>query len=461
MIERLWWERSGRDNGISGLEYDSSGSLMIGGIHVSDIVGDENIGTPTYVYDGNRIVDNFHMIDDGLRDASIRYKTGKETRVDPSIKGHTTLADIQLLRRNGAEYVDVTSPYEGRIAVEAGFRPDNVMFTGTSVSNDTIRKVLEMGLFMNIDSMSQLLRLHKIHPEAMDIAIRWNPGTGAGKYPDTITAGSESEGRPIKFGIQKNKVLYIAELAQSYGKNVCGLHQHIGSGWNGDTVYDFLHTVDETLGMAGVLEAKVHAPLRFVNFGGGPGVRYEESDRPFPWDVYFDGICSKVAKSGLDFQAIEIEPSRSIFGDAGIAVFRVNTVEEKNDNLIIGVDGGFNVLARPKLYHSYHEFVPCERTGNYRLATVVGRLCETGDILTVEEKDGKVSYKRWMEIPEEGDYIAALCAGAYGFEMGSNYNKWPLSARVSVYNGKARLTGRRQTYEDLRKLEVGLDELEL
>ncbi|MBI4972817.1 MAG: hypothetical protein HZC16_03250 [Candidatus Omnitrophica bacterium] len=452
MAELEWFERPGH-------EY-LDGSFCVGGIPMSDLA--EKYGTPLQVTYANGFLDNFHMIDGGLRESSEKHETGKETRVDVSIKGHTTLADIQLLRRNGAEYVDVTSPYEGRVAVEADFRPDNVMFTGTSVSDYALGEILRMGLFINIDSESMLRRLHEMHPEPMDIAIRWNPGIGAGKYPDTITAGKESEGRPVKFGIPAGRVLYVAELAQKeYGKRVCGLHQHIGSGWNGDAVHDFLHTVDDTLAMAAALREKVHAPLRFVNFGGGPGIKHRESDQPFPWRTYFDGICSKVAKSGLDSQAIEIEPSRAIFGNAGVLLLQVNTVEEKNGNLIIGVDGGFNVLARPKLYKAYHEIIPCEKTGNYGVATVAGPLCETGDILTVEERDGHVSYRRFMEIPKEDSYVAVLCTGAYGFEMASNYNKWPLPARVTVYNGRDYLVGRRQKYSDLRQLEFSLEDLKL
>ncbi|MBI5061382.1 MAG: diaminopimelate decarboxylase [Candidatus Aenigmarchaeota archaeon] len=450
MTDKEWFERPGH-------EY-RGGTFEIGGIPASELA--EKFGTPLYVTDANRILYNFHRMKDIFEKKSKEHGTGKETRIDPSLKGHTDLAIAQLLRRNGCEYVDVTSPYEGMVAKEAGFDPTNIMFTGTSVSNQTLRQVLDMGLFMNIDSGSQLRRLNEIFPYEMDVAIRWNPGIGAGKYPDIITAGKESEGRPIKFGIEAGKVLYIAELAESYGKNVCGLHQHIGSGWNGAAVDDFLSTVDETLAAAGRLRDKV-GRLRFIDFGGGPGIRYKADEKEFPWEHYFDGICCKVKQSGQDFQAIEVEPSRSIFGDAGILLLQVNTVEKKNGNLIIGVDGGFNVLARPKLYKAYHEFIPCERTGRYGEATVAGPLCETGDILTVEEKDGKVLYKRMMEIPKEGSYIAALCAGAYGFEMGSNYNKWPLPARVMVYDGIAHLIGRRQTYDDLRKLEVSLDQLDI
>jgi diaminopimelate decarboxylase len=254
------------------------------------------------------------------------------------------------------------------------------------------------------------------------------------------------------------KILEVAEQAKNMGKEIRGLHQHIGSGWLGSDINDFQSTVDETLAIYAAIEKVNGTPLRFVDFGGGPGIRYKESDEEFPWQTYFDGICSRVARSSLGFEAIEIEPSRSVFGDAGILLLNVNNIERKSGNLIIYADGGFDKLIRPKLYDASMQSVNCKRTGRFEEATVVGPLCETGDILTVDKIGGRKVYRRLMEIPEEGDPIAITHAGAYGYEMGSNYNKWPLPARVMVYDGKAYLVGKRQTFEQLMNLEVSLDE---
>ena len=415
MSEKLWWERTG-------LEYNND-SLNIGGVEAITIAN--KFGTPTYVYDSARFVDNFNRISNALNNYADR-----EIRIDYAMKANSSFDVLRLLRENGCKYIDVTSPGEARIAIAAGYKNNDVMFTGTSVSDKTLEDLLRLGVFINVDSSSELRRLHHFHPDEMEISVRWNPGIGAGAYGDTITAGKEVKGKPIKFGIEEEKMEEFVMKAKSYGKKVVGLHQHIGSGWKGADVNIFLETVDKTLAMERRIQEITGSPLRFVDFGGGPGIRYKKEDREFPIDVYAKGICDKVKESVLDFEAIEVEPGRYIVGDAGILLTEVNTVEEKNGNLIIGIDAGMHTLIRPKLYGAHHEIIPIKRNGNFGISTVAGPICETGDLLAI---------KRYMEIPEEGDYLAFLCAGAYGYEMASNYNMWGLPERVIISDGNFKI----------------------
>jgi diaminopimelate decarboxylase len=281
----------------------------------------------------------------------------------------------------------------------------------------------------------------------MEVSIRWNPGFGAGFCGSTITAGKESHGRPIKFGVEEAKVLDVCQMAKNYGKRVVGLHQHIGSGWKGEDVYMFLETVNRTVEMARVIEDQ-NDELRFIDFGGGPGIPYQEGEPEFPIDVYAEGICNEVKNSGLGIETIYVEPGRYVVGDAGILLTEVNTVEEKNGNLIIGVDAGFHTLVRPAFYGEedkdgnfvpcYHEITSCVRGYDKGVVTVVGLLCETGDVLAI---------KREMEIPNEGDVLAVLNAGAYGHVMASNYNSWPLPAEVMIKDGNLALIREHQTFE--------------
>ncbi|TEU08994.1 diaminopimelate decarboxylase [Candidatus Bathyarchaeota archaeon] len=322
------------------------------------------------------------------------------------------------------------------------------MFTGTSVTYETMDHLLEKGILINIDSFSQMRRLARIAPDGLEVSVRWNPGKGAGFDPKVITAGARSHGRPVKFGIEEGKVLDLCREALELGLRPVGLHQHIGSGWTGDDVDQFLDTVALTLGMAERMADLLGHDLRQVDFGGGPGIPYRPEQEEFPIERYCEGICRQVADSALGVERICVESGRYIVGDAGVLLTRANTVEEKSGNAIVGVDAGFNTLLRPAFYgeyvgdrfrEAYHEIVDASRVEGPRdHCTVAGPLCETGDLLAID---------RWMTRPEEGDTLAILGAGAYGYSMASVYNLQPRPAEVVVPAGK--LVTRREDLESL------------
>jgi diaminopimelate decarboxylase len=172
-------------------------------------------------------------------------------------------------------------------------------------------------------------------------------------------------------------------------------------------------------------------PLEFIDFGGGPGIRYKEEQSPFPIEDYARGIVELVRQAGFGC-TIAIEPGRFIVGESGVLLLEINTVEEKNVP-VIGVDGGFNTLVRPAFYGSYHQMVVCNRVqgGRERDFMVAGNLCESGDVFTESKKQ-----LRRLPEPREGDILALLCAGAYGYEMGSAYNSRPFPAQVLLLGGQ-------------------------
>jgi diaminopimelate decarboxylase len=291
-------------------------------------------------------------------------------------------------------------------------------------------------------------RLAKIAPDALPVSIRWNPGEGAGFNPAVITAGAESHGRPIKFGIEEDRILELCSEALSLGLKPVGLHQHIGSGWTGDDVDHFLETVDSTLQLASQMADALGYPLEQLDLGGGPGIPYKPGQQEFPVDRYGEGIFSCIKDSNIKFKRLCIESGRYIVGDAGVLLTRVNTVEKKYGNLLVGVDAGFNTLVRPAFYgiyegdqfhETYHHIVIVERvTGPQAECTIAGPLCETGDLLAV---------KREMTKPEEGETLAILGAGAYGYSMASIYNFQPRPPEV-ILPGCIQAV-RRETYTDL------------
>ncbi|MFQ6053622.1 MAG: diaminopimelate decarboxylase family protein, partial [Candidatus Bathyarchaeia archaeon] len=202
--------------------------LYVGGVGCVELA--EKFGTPTYVYNSERIVDNFRRLE-----GSLRRHADREVAVYYAVKANFNPAILELLAELGA-YADILSIDEAKFASSFGFEKGRIMFTGTSVSDDTLRYLLDAGVLINIDSFSQMRRLAAIAPEGLDVSIRWNPGSGAGFNPKVITAGAESHGRPVKFGIEEPRILEAYGEAVDLGLNPVGLHQHIGSGWTGRDV---------------------------------------------------------------------------------------------------------------------------------------------------------------------------------------------------------------------------------
>ena len=402
----------------------------------------DRFGTPVYVYNIERVIENYKR----LRDSLTHY-ADRDVVVYYAVKANPNPVILESLAHEGA-HADVVSPYEAELALRNGYDASKVMFTGTSVTDETMEYLLERNVLINIDSFSQMRRLAKLVPEGLPVSVRWNPGEGAGFNPAVITAGAESHGRPIKFGIEEGKILELCEEALSLGLKPIGLHQHIGSGWTGADVTHFLDTVDATLRVASKMTDMLGYKLDQLDLGGGPGIPYRPGQPDFPVETYGEGIFSRIKDSGLDFERLCVESGRYIVGDAGVLLTQVNTVEKKYGNLIVGVDAGFNTLVRPAFYGSYedeqfhetyHHMVVAERVeGPRESCTVAGPLCETGDLLAV---------KRDMTRPEEGETLAILGAGAYGYSMASIYNFQPRPPEVIVPSCK--VATRRETLTDL------------
>lgn len=427
-----FWEEEGH------LEVEGN-QLYLGGVDTNYLV--KKYGSPLYVYNSDRTKENYRELNDLFEENADRNH-----RIHYAMKANPHPTILEMLEGEGV-HLDTVSPGEAEIGLKSGFGPQRILYTGTSVSNEDMRRVLDLGVKLNIDSLSQLERLNEIlenegySKDALKLSIRWNPGEGTGSDSKTITAGAESHGKPIKFGVPEDKVERAAKKAVDYGFNLVGLHQHIGSGWLGEEAIDsFLSTVDSTLEMARNV-GEIAGGLEFVDFGGGPGIPYREEDPEFNTKRYVKGICEKVSESGLDFETTAIEPGRYIVGDSGLLLTEVNTVEEKHGNLIVGVDSGFNHLLRPGMYGAHHEVINCSRVeGEEVEGTVAGNLCETGDILAT---------KRKMVKPEEGDVLALHNAGAYGMCMASNYNSRERPAEAAISQGEDRLITERETVKDL------------
>jgi len=411
-----WWE--------TGFVAVESNRLKIAGRDASELAA--RYGTPLYVYGKDRILELYARLDDAFG-----RHTGRETRICYAMKANPHKGILRLLRARGA-WVDAVSPCEVETALKAGFPAERILYTGTSVSRTDLRSVFAIeGLTVNIDAAEQLAVMGEVKREfpdrAIRVSVRWNPGVGRGFHAKAITAGKRSsDGTPIKFGVEAGKVLPVFAKARKMGFKPVGLHQHLGSGWVREDFGMVRIAVDRLVRKAREVE-KAGFPLEFLDFGGGFGPRYLKSRDVFPVEDYIAYLTKAVDRAGLSVRALALEPGKFLVGDAGVLLLGVEYVKESYGNIFACVDGGtFNTVPRPAIYlTAHHEIVNAGRVDGTHKArvTVAGNLCETGDVFGRE---------RSMPLPESGDVLAVLCAGAYCRSMASHFNLRQIPREVLV-----------------------------
>jgi len=403
--------------------------LFIDGVSTKDLA--EKYDTPLYVISEQRIRDNYKRLHEALT------QNYSKIRIYYAMKANSNLAILKVLESEGAN-IDAVSPGEVFMALTSGFTPDRILFTGTSVRNDELKFLSASGVTINLDSQSQLQRLLKIALPRL-VSFRVNPEIGAGHHDHCITAGKET-----KFGIWEADVIKAYQAAKDAGVQHFGIHMHIGSGiLNPDP---FLAALEKFLSIAKKVHEQVGINFEFVDIGGGIGVPYKPEEKELDLKVYAEKILSlfkaKVAQYGLGEPYFCVEPGRFLVCDSTILLTTVNTIKSTPYKKFVGVDAGFNTLIRPAMYGSYHHVVVANKmtAENEEKVDIAGPICESGDLLA---KD------RLLPRIEEGDLLAVLNAGAYGFSMSSQYNARPRAAEVMVKNGKHKLVRKREQFDDL------------
>lgn len=427
----MWWK-------ISGSLEVKDHELHIAGVNAREIA--ETYGTPLYVTNGKRIEENYNRLFKALQ-TNLR----RNLVIYYSIKANSSIAILKLLERLGAS-VDTVSPFEVLAAEKAGFSRDHIICTGTSFSNEDMIAVADKAK-MNIDSVSQLKRYANLVRERSfnrNISIRINPGKGAGHCPDCVTAGEDA-----KYGIPEQEAESVYKLALEYGLRPVGIHQHIGSGILPPNLEVFYANVEKLMNITGKITNALNLDFEFIDFGGGLGIPYKQSDIPIDIEDFGKKISaiieSKASEYGLGNFDVCFEPGRFIVGDSTILIIKVVDNNKKYMNEL-GVDAGFNILDRPARYKTYHEIVNVNKadlkaTEQYRVS---GNLCESGDVFT----ENKHSLRK-LPATNEGDYLAILDAGAYGSSMSSNYNMRPRAREIMIYEGKVKIIRERDSFVDL------------
>lgn len=406
--------------------------LWIGGCDAVELAF--KYGTPLYVTDEDRIRANFHGYKKAL---SSRYQS---IRILYAAKANGNPAILKILAEEGAG-ADVFSSGELIIALQAGMKPEYLLFNGSSKTEADHRLAVEKGVRVSLDSIDELMQLDRIAGEAgkiVEVSFRVNPAIDVPTHPKIATGLATS-----KFGIP------AATITEAYAqalvcKNVVpvGIHCHIGSQIL--SVEPFAKEAQVLMEVVAELH-KMGVKFKFVDLGGGLGVCYEHYGGPAPaFDAYADAVMPEIISTftrlGISPE-IWIEPGRSMVCDSTILLTKVNSVKQAHKTFV-NVDAGFNTLIRPAMYDSYHEVMVANRAGEDQAETytITGPICETGDILAHDRK---------LPAVQAGDLIALLDAGAYGYSMASQYNGRGRCAEVLVKGDRSALMRRAETLDDL------------
>ncbi len=387
-------------------------------------------GCPVYVYDGNKIESQY----DRLQNA---FKGVKRLKINYAAKALTNISVLKLLKKKGSG-LDTVSIQEVLLGLEAGFSPDDIMFTPNGVSLEEIEKVVKLGVHINIDNLSVLEQFGTKHPN-IPICIRINPHVMAGGNSNISVGHIDS-----KFGISVHQLPHILRIIENTKMKVNGIHMHTGS--------DILD-IEVFLYASEILfdTAKHFKKLDFIDFGSGFKVPYKDGDLETDIEELgeklterFNQFCREYGKD-LD---LVFEPGKFLVSQAGFFLAKVNVVKQTTSTVFAGVDSGFNHLIRPMLYNSYHHITNVSNVGGKeRFYSVVGYICET---------DTFASNRKIAEI-KEGDILCFHNAGAYCFSMSSNYNSRFKPAEVLVYNEGVYLIRERETMNDLLKNQILVD----
>ncbi|HEY3281733.1 MAG TPA: diaminopimelate decarboxylase [Armatimonadota bacterium] len=416
--------------------------LEIGGCDTVELA--ERFGTPLYVMDEQLIRDNCRKY---LAAFGKRYP---RVKVPYAGKAFLTMAMARIIQEEGL-CLDVASGGELYTALEAGFPADRLVLHGNNKSEEELTLGLQSGVGRIVaDSVFELEMLDRLTRELgrdVSILLRTKPGIDPHTHRRIQTGQEDSK---FGLGIKTGEALEAIKLALTLPRvKLTGIHCHIGSQLlHLDThldaiqiLVDFMKEVQDATG----------ATLDEVNVGGGVGIRYLPEHQPPSIDEFAERLIGtleqRLEESGLPRPVLEVEPGRSIVGEAGTTLYRVGGLKdieipkEPGRRIYVNIDGGMSDNPRPQLYEAVYSCALANRSSGSetRTVTIAGKHCET-DILIWDTS---------VLLPRPGDLLAVQSTGAYNYAMASNYNRLPRPAVVLVKDGQADLIVQRETYQDL------------
>jgi diaminopimelate decarboxylase len=425
------------------LSVNEKGHLVFGGADCVELA--HEYGTPLYVMDENTFRDNCR-----------RFKNSIEKFYDgnglPCYAGKVMLCkEIVRILADEDMGLDVVSKGELYTAMSVDFPPEKICYHGNNKSKDEIKYAIDCGVghFIadNIEELDTLNKLAGAAKKTQKIMIRVKPGVEAHTHELIKTGHIDSKfGFALHTGEALDAIKYIQTLENI---ELDGLHCHIGSG-----IFDvepFVMAAEVMMNFIADLKEKLGLEVKILDLGGGFGIKYTEEDNPVPLENYMEAVSGKIneicAAKGLIRPAIYLEPGRSIAAPAGITLYTVGAVKHiPNIRTYISVDGGMTDNPRYSLYKARYTIICANKADKPadKIITLAGRNCET-DLLG--------EHMPLQEVKAD-DIIAMMSTGAYNYAMASNYNRLPKAAVIMVKDGEARVIVRRETPEDVARLDV-------
>ncbi|QOC26018.1 diaminopimelate decarboxylase [Microbacterium hominis] len=433
---------------------DDDGQLLIAGVGAAALRA--RFGTPLYVLDEDAVRRRAREVREAFAAAAARH--GVQARVYYAGKAFLSTEVVRWVTEEGLA-VDVATGGELAVALAAGADPSRLGLHGNNKSVAELERAVEIGIgSIVIDSRIELERLAAIverrvaaGAEPQAVLVRVNSGVHAETHDFLATAHEDQ-----KFGFAlADAPAVVARIRELPGLRFVGLHCHIGSQIFG--ARGFEESAARVVDLHAQLLAGGDIPV--LNLGGGFGIAYTSVDTPTPIAALADGIVDAVAREcevrGIPLPHLAFEPGRTIVGRAGVTLYEVGTVKpvqvsDELERLYVSVDGGMSDNARPALYGAQYSARLASRTSDAApaLARVVGRHCESGDIVVdAEYLPGDVT---------PGDLLAVPATGAYCFSLSSNYNYVPRPPVVAVRDGAARVIVRGETIDDLLARDLGV-----
>ncbi|MHC3438029.1 diaminopimelate decarboxylase [Natrialbaceae archaeon A-gly3] len=390
----------------------------------------EEFGTPLYVLDIERIRENYRRLRDAFPDAEILY----------AAKANALGDVLETLLSEGVG-IECASAGELERALAAGATGSEVHYTAVNPPGRDLDLAVSRAeeypeLTIIAGAQDTIDRLEE-RGYTGRLGLRVNPGIGAGHH-EKVRTGSDA-----KFGVPSDRAVETLADAADRGFDVVGIHAHVGSGVSAEALEDHREFVARMGDLAREVEAEV-GDLDFLDVGGGFGVPYREEDEPLDLEVVAEATREAVGE--VDAQ-LTIEPGRYFVADAGVLLTQVNTVKEAPEATVVGVDAGMTTLLRPAMYDAYHPLCNLATDAGERERapqTITGPICESSDVFC----EG-----RELPASERNDLLAIGNAGAYGYEMASQYNSRPRPASVALEDGEVRLTRVREATDDVTRPE--------
>ncbi len=389
----------------------------------------QQFGTPLYVYHAEKIEQQYQNL--------LAHFSATQTRFFYACKALTNIHILKVVKEMGCN-IDCSSINEVKLALHVGFIPSSILYTSNSVGFDEIATAVELGVHVNIDSLSNLEKFGAKYGSTKAVGVRIRPDVMAGGNLKISTGHDKS-----KFGIPVAQLAELKNLQEKFQINIHTLHIHTGSEIKDVAVFIKSAEVFDTL--------LPHFPtVEVLDFGGGFKVPYQPGEKGTDIESLGAEVNKAVqnlsAKFGRSLSAW-FEPGKYMVSEAGFFIAKVNVLKASGGQLFAGINTGLNHLIRPMFYDAYHHIDnlthPDKPTQQY---AVVGNICETDTF----------AWDRTLPSIEEGDFLVFYNAGAYGYEMASNYNARFKPAQVLYQNGEAKLISRADQFEDLLSLQVPL-----